>query len=256
MTPRIALSARRPLHQWLACVLGLRAGPPARANKPASFRFRPLLEAMETRDLPSGGISLVGNIVHIRGTPVADEAVVRIDGGRTADPTDDQVIVRLSHNGHIHRKEFALPDVSRVTFVGGQGNDRFQDFTPLPSVARCVKGQDTLIGGQEDTLLGGRGNNTLIYLPNPGSIKVKNGEVQTIWSQAGQFRDYRITCTSGTLNVIWHDLSTGLTNSKRLQAGQSYDVRSDSILVAGISTVPEGESSGTYERLPEPSSNQ
>src|SRR5262245_60845809 len=153
-----------------------RDGPSTRcceaAKEPSMKRFQPAVESLETRNLLIGGISLAANIVRITGTAFADQAVVRIDDGGTADAADDKVIVRLSHSGHTHHRAFALPKVRRIVFTGGAGNDRFQDFTPLPSVARGGKGNDTLLGGPEDTLLGGAGHNVLlqtVYQPPPGN---------------------------------------------------------------------------------------
>jgi hypothetical protein len=200
------------------------------------------VDGLEDRSLLSGGITLAASIIRIDGTAADDRAVIRIGDNGTPDAADDRVIVRLSHNGHTHRQAYHLPRVTRIVFTGGNGNDRFQDFTPLPSVALGGKGNDVLIGGPEDTLIGGAGNNTVFYA-TPGSISVNGGrdKAQVIWDSAGRFREYRITCTTGQLTVEWHDESGDHTRT--IEAGQSTDLpRADNVQVYGSGT-------GTYERL-------
>ena len=207
--------------------------------------LRPTLDALEPRDLLSGGISQIGHSIYIRGSSFADQAVVRLTDFGTADPHDERVVVQLTRMGQSYQKEFMKYDIRRIVFTGGNGNDRFQDFTPLPSVARGGRGDDTLVGGPEDRLLGGAGDNTILPAPAPGTIQVQEGKSQSIWNEEGQYREYRIRCTLGRLIVTWTDAS-GKDREEKIEAGQSIDVRGDRVSVIGDDA---GENSGTYERL-------
>ena len=136
-----------------------------------SSSWRPQLETLDNRSLPSAGIMLAAGVVTIEGTDRADSAMVTNDDrGTILNPYDDRLIVSLSQNGHVsHAASYDLwrntlrpfqPTlhenlVTQIVFNGNEGDDFFRNDTALASDADGSWGDDHLIGGSGDDILHG-----------------------------------------------------------------------------------------------------
>lgn len=143
------------------------------------------VESLEGRELLSI-CSLSSGTLTITGTNYSDEVKVEIDVNDPTNVFDDGVVVRTRQDQVIAqaqaqgvllpfgwRVECEVPraEVLWVRFDGGNGNDRFENLTTIPSAAYGGYGNDTLRGGasadrlyggeDDDQLYGGAGNDTL-----------------------------------------------------------------------------------------------
>src|SRR5689334_11906253 len=146
-----------------------------RFTRPFSSRrsSRPQFEPLEGRALMSGtplpdGISYSFGTVNINATTSDDSAAVVMEAG--------QVKVSLSHTEYVQidintvvQMTFKDPDqyfdpavVSKVLFLGNDGNDNFRNDTAIPCTAMGNAGYDELVGGSgNDSLYGGDDGDTL-----------------------------------------------------------------------------------------------
>lgn len=140
-------------------------------RKPFSLEFRPALETLTDRTMPS--VSLLNGDIVITGRDdtsttttfrsFADDRVFidRYSGpvmtdGRTAD------VYRVNDNGSI--KDFPVSQVTgKIIFNGHGGNDLFENRAYLPVKANGGAGNDTLIGGAADDVLDGGSGQDLVY---------------------------------------------------------------------------------------------
>ncbi len=114
------------------------------------------LESLENRRLLAGSIDLLGNAIFINGT--GDNDAVQVTTLQNGD-----ISVSLSHGNETHTQSFSANAVQSIIFIGGDGDDSFQNSTGLRSIALGQNGNDTLIGGSDrDIFLGGAGNDLLI----------------------------------------------------------------------------------------------
>ena len=134
-------------------------------------------ETLENRTLMSGSIALTPNFaLIITGTPANDTAAVVYDTRGTPAVADDLVHARLAHSGHGHSASFAAWKVRSIVFLGGDGNDYFQNNTAINSVAYGGKGDDLLIGGRAtDRLFGDDGNDRLYGMSGQDYLAGGNG---------------------------------------------------------------------------------
>jgi Ca2+-binding RTX toxin-like protein len=173
----------------------------ARARR-RSFLRRPLrLESLERREVfavDAHFTSSLHDIIEINGTDGSDDVTVEIAKNNSANPFDDQLVVK-DHGNTVGKfnvwhsvddpKYHNQPSLWTITFYGGKGNDHFEvigslkiPFTsshaqPLTQeiyvLAFGEDGNDTLIGGDADGLSydnqpygydlleGGDGNDTI-----------------------------------------------------------------------------------------------
>ena len=120
----------------------------------APFRFRPRVESLDDRTLPS--ITLNGNLLIVGGTGGND--VVRVTA-----PNANQLQVSIDSTGEVRR--FAIARVTQLRISTGNGNDRILLSSGLTSFDAEIyggKGNDVINGGGgNDQLFGGRGNDVL-----------------------------------------------------------------------------------------------
>lgn len=117
------------------------------------------LESLESREVCACTISLIafdGNILNIRGTSIADTAIVRQVGSEIV------VTHRSAGEGADSTFRIAANQVQGIRFVGGSGDDQFINSTNLSATAFGDRGNDTLTdGAANSSLIGGDGNDTL-----------------------------------------------------------------------------------------------
>lgn len=130
------------------------------------------MEPLECRQFMSGtpladGISFSAGTVYINPGTTSDTSVVSLVNGN--------VNVTLKRTTFLHigtttipftttdpTKTYPAASVSKVTFLGNDGDDRFTNNTAIPSSAFGGAGTDTLVGGSAaDRLDGGIGDDTL-----------------------------------------------------------------------------------------------
>lgn len=106
------------------------------------------IEALEDRQLRAASVTFDGltGLLSIQGTAGPDTAFVQlVDTNR----------VEVKVEGRSPQL-FNRAQVTRVEYHGGDGDDRFEKNTRVPSTVYGERGNDTLIGGTgEDTLHGG-----------------------------------------------------------------------------------------------------
>ena len=118
-------------------------------RKNSNFR-RMVLEGLETRKLMAADISVVGDVVEIRGDEQNNSAIVTESDGHIYFTMDQGTFIRASGT------------VSKIEFHGGDGDDVFENHTSIPSVANGDLGNDRLVGGAaNDTLNGGKGDDVM-----------------------------------------------------------------------------------------------
>lgn len=119
---------------------------------------RPRFEYLEQRRVLSANqVFLDGatSTIRIEGSSVNDSATVSIT-------PDNSIRVQLETADGYFQSTFLRQSVAAVIFSGGDGDDRFQNFTDLPSVALGEAGNDVLTGGSgSDWLSGGDGDDAL-----------------------------------------------------------------------------------------------
>lgn len=175
-------------------------------SRPTRPTFRPAVESLEARDVPTTLIELTGIAQQ---PPAATGPVVTVtrrgpDLVIVGTPQDDSVTVsqvgraalRLdirTGNGPVTSQAVSLAGIHRLIFVGGDGNDTFVNRTAFNSLAYGGNGDDVLIGGAgkdqfdggagDDDLRGGAGNDILVggtgnnKLDGGSGINVLNGVV-------------------------------------------------------------------------------
>jgi hypothetical protein len=113
-------------------------------------------EQLEPRHLLSANqITLSASTVTIQGTSGDDTSNIWVDSSNLVHVTLDMPTESVS-------AVFARSSVTMIRFAGGDGNDRFQNFTDINSNASGDAGNDVLIGGSgNDVLLGGSGDDQL-----------------------------------------------------------------------------------------------
>lgn len=112
----------------------------------------------------AAGISYAGGVVDVVGTNAADNARVNyisaIDGPLSRSPTG---FIRVSLLNLGLSEDYAIGDVTLVTFQGLARDDYFRNDTSVPSVAEGGPGNDFLIGGyNSDDFIGGTGDDRLV----------------------------------------------------------------------------------------------
>src|SRR5262245_6916622 len=124
--------------------------------------FRPRLEALEVREVPTITLGATG-VLTIQGEGLSAQAKVSMVDGPSG---NRQVQVSLddgpSGNRQVQVNLFDETQVKSIVFDGTGGNDRFTNDTSKSSTAYGYGGNDVLIGGSgNDVLYGGDGNDTL-----------------------------------------------------------------------------------------------
>jgi hypothetical protein len=158
-------------------------------------RYRPVLEGLERRDVPTG-ISLdAAGVLHIDGTASRDQAGVRTEtvtqlglrpqvrvvaGMRTYDANGQ--LLGIAENS------FARAQVRRIEFHGLGDNDNFVNYTNLAALVYGEGGDDNLRGGEgNDSLYGGDGRDTLYGFQG---LDLLNGGADNDLLQGGDNNDY------------------------------------------------------------------
>ena len=196
---------------------------------PLSVATFPVGPAKPSQPASVGTINLIsvngGGLLNITGNDAYnDNVTVKIDNRGTPSPADDLVVVSLTNIGTPLVQQFALSAVTSISFSGLAGNDRFQNFTSIPSSAYGGDGNDTLIGGSgNDNLQGGNGND---FLDGGAGDDI-------LWGQAGN--DYLFGDTGNdTLHGgddadqlfggAGNDTLLGENGNDRLEGGTGVDV--------------------------------
>ena len=153
------------MFKFLKQILASESKPVRR--KSGTLHAQPLrhgVELLEERALLNCDCTLNNEgVLTIEGTNVKDIVFLVVDTKGTADGSDDQVKLDVTHSGHTHTLRFMLSDVFNIIFRGNDGNDEFNNITSIPSEAWGGGGEDTLWGGGgNDTLHGGDGNDRLL----------------------------------------------------------------------------------------------
>jgi hypothetical protein len=153
------------VRQFFTNLVSPLAQPAASAGRSAKGRgFRPALEALEQRDVPSNVPVLASGILSMKAGDLGDQIHVKYDNGGTAYPLDDEIDVEWQRgSGQNDHYSFKLNGVTsdyklyqRVKEIhvdGGNGNDTIVNDTFLISVLRGGKGNDTIKGGSAADLM-------------------------------------------------------------------------------------------------------
>ncbi len=158
------------MYQSMAKWFGLRPSAAASARRNSGRRARPVLEALEGREVPAGvSFNAATGVIDVQGSNGADTVVAFINHGNVNDWHDDQLVVHASFNGGpFQQQAYALYgpggdlNVTRIVFNGYAGDDYFANGTGLVSEANGGSGNDTIYGGSStDFLDGGSGNDTI-----------------------------------------------------------------------------------------------
>jgi hypothetical protein len=172
--------------RWLSLVGGPSAGDSAARRRTPRRRTRPRLDALESRELKDGGISLISGTIEIGGTDGTNSVVVSY-----TDPSHGTLAV--TWNGTT-----ATFDRAAVTGIDFEGQDGFFDsFCNLTDVSSAARGGDglnvfyggtganTLVGGDGvnifwgngafDTLAGGDGTNIFYGVGGDDTVSVGRG---------------------------------------------------------------------------------
>lgn len=116
--------------------------------------FRPRLEGLEHRDVPST-VVLEDRVLTIYGTDGPDDASVSIFQG-------DLLFREKTSPGQGRVRFYDLDQIDRVVFHGYGDNDEFENKTAIPSTLNGGDGADILTGGGgADILTGGGGADIL-----------------------------------------------------------------------------------------------
>ncbi len=121
--------------------------------------FKPLLEGLEDRSVPSATLLNNGELV-INQSNGNDTAVVT----QVAGPLGLQFVrVQETISGVAQPvRQFFAPFVHHITYNGFAGNDRFDNQTSIKCTAFGGAGNDYLAGGHnDDVLVGGDGNDEM-----------------------------------------------------------------------------------------------
>ncbi|MFO0851345.1 MAG: calcium-binding protein [Gemmataceae bacterium] len=134
------------------------------------------LETLDRRELPSVTAD------------VSSDGVLKIAGDSANDavtvwsPNPDQIAVRAGTLSRAYPAEW----VKQISFYGFGGNDRFESTASVPTLADGGDGNDFLsTGSRNDTLIGGRGNDTYHFELNRklGSDRIEetfSGDTDTL----------------------------------------------------------------------------
>lgn len=124
-------------------------------------RYRAMLsgEQLESRQLLSANqitYDAANASVTIEGTSGADLAQITVDSANV-------VHVALRNASGTTTNSFARSALMSIRFIGGDGNDRLENFSNIASIASGDAGDDVLIGGTaSDVFSGGLGNDQLV----------------------------------------------------------------------------------------------
>jgi hypothetical protein len=204
--------------------------------------FRPTLEALGARELPS-----VSSVFFSGTTWVA-----RTDSAATAvTVSDDGTRVRLTEGGTGRTWSEPRSRVSRVELQGGSGNDRFtSNLSSLPVLMFGGAGHDTLLGGGgSDELQGGNG---LDYLNGRGGNDRLFGQndADTLVAIDGGNGD---TVDGGAaIDVIWvdgGDASQNATSGEQLQRVNGFSNGADRTLNGDNVADPARKAGTVYRRF-------
>jgi Ca2+-binding RTX toxin-like protein len=111
-------------------------------------------------------------------------------------------------------REYAASAVSRIEFLGGDGNDRFVNHTSKNSTAHGQRGNDVLIGGSGMGILAGQdGNDNLQGRSGNDSLNGGNGN-DVLYGEAGN---------DILAGVSGSDYLNGGAGNDRLQGGDGND---------------------------------
>src|SRR3954462_5746566 len=148
-------------HRFRNIALALKSqAPPQSSGQPDKRRGTVLhAECLEQRRMlsanqihfDSGASSIV-----IEGTSSADSATVSTDAS-------NMIRVTMTNTTGTQVATFSPIGVNQISFIGGDGDDRFEKLTAISSAASGEGGNDVLIAGPGGgNFSGGAGNDTLI----------------------------------------------------------------------------------------------
>jgi Ca2+-binding RTX toxin-like protein len=135
------------------------------------------LESLDGRVMPAT-ITFNAGVVRITGDALTDAATVTQLPGEIVPQIKVTVksTVPASSLSFTQTKFYQATEVLRVVFVGGAGNDRFENSTSEVANAYGDSGNDILIGGSgNDYLNGGDGNDTLVGRGGHDTMHAGNG---------------------------------------------------------------------------------
>lgn len=115
-----------------------------------------LSEAIMDLDVSTGVLSITGLDLY------DDDVTVLLNDRGTTVTLDDSVTVTVVNIGDPLVQEFAYAAVTSIVFQGLDGNDRFENLTPLSTTVYGGPGNDILLGGSGvDRFFGGDGDDYL-----------------------------------------------------------------------------------------------
>jgi hypothetical protein len=115
--------------------------------------------ALDRRDLPAG-LTLSAGTLAFDGGSLNDTVTISNDGANIKARVF--TIAPGASLGTVYEKTYWGPGVTKLSFNGRAGNDKFINLTGLPSQALGDVGNDELIGGSgDDWFSGGAGNDTV-----------------------------------------------------------------------------------------------
>lgn len=110
-------------------------------------------ESLENKVVLSADVSLIGETGELRILGTGNDDLIDVN------EVGNQIEVRVD-NTETH--QFTKADVSKIFFVGRNGDDQFTNNTSIKALALGSSGNDTLKGGSsDDRLVGGDGNDNL-----------------------------------------------------------------------------------------------
>jgi Ca2+-binding RTX toxin-like protein len=133
-----------------------------RQDRRVGRRNRPLLEALEGRELKT--IGLANGTIEIVGNDWADHVEVRYSPGPTDSLLDDHINVTRANTFFTEEASFSVwkvsggmlsRNVNLVKFDARGGNDIFVNYSGIASDVEGGAGHDVLFGGSGDDVLSG-----------------------------------------------------------------------------------------------------
>ncbi len=191
-----------------------------KSRRITTVRGRLAVQRLESRKLMAADIGLSDAVLSIQGSDVDDIAEVYVDS--------DRVQVTISSYDDAGQKlcekseEFALDEIGRIIFSGGDGDDLLVNDSSIPVIARGGNGDDMLLGGTgDDVLIGGTGDD--VILGGGGNDMVLGGPGENVISdvQAELFAGGR--CAGG--RCAGGRCAGGRCAGGRCAGGRSPDVR-------------------------------
>jgi len=171
-------------------------------------QFKPSLETLESRDVPSASIGAEGTLI-VHGTDQADIIRVYVPGDQTG-----KVAVAQTTAGVQTTQLFDKSAVSNIVIRGQNGNDTIRNGTSFKSLILGGNGADTIWGGSNtDFVFGGAGNDRLFGAAGNDFLDGGLGDDE-LWGMDG---------IDTLLGRLGNDTLKGGAGNDRLVGGEGSD---------------------------------